>query len=393
MLNQYMPLFIGVFDDVAPTFADMAAFVLNDAGRLVDTGVSSITVPTTAFSGVAAIYGNVYTEFPFFNGVPYADPSLGMKKVFIRAVTFPTPQPTATVGSLSITPYTVVSSNAVGTVKVDIAGIDASAHITGVQFSVRFDQTLFSVLPEPDGVVDGGFVSQFGQPFITYAVENDLIIGEIQVPPWPGENGWMSGGGTLVNIKLQPKAVTGGAYLALVNAFLVNDQGTLIPLTNLGAPGFIAIGKAASPIMTVTPYTKVLSNAIGTVKVDIAGVDADAHIVALQFTLRFNQTLFSVVDVTDGGFVSQFGTPFITWVVDQDLVVGEIQLPEANNKWPGSHGWMSGGGTLVNIRLKPKVAQGSGFLTLVDAFLVNANSVALPVSVGVPGLASITFAG
>jgi len=81
-------------------------------------------------------------------------------------------------------------------------------------------------------VVPGDFIGQFGEVFLVWKWEEpNVIVGELQLPPWPGENGWMTGSGTVATIKFETDyraPPTCAAELTLLNAFMVDADAQMV---------------------------------------------------------------------------------------------------------------------------------------------------------------------
>ena len=85
-------------------------------------------------------------------------------------------------------------------------------------------------------VTEGDFVKQFGDTYFVYYIEDGVLVGELQLPPWPGENGWMRGSGTVAIIEFRaiyraPPAAS--CYLTLTDAMMVDADGTEIEFQRL----------------------------------------------------------------------------------------------------------------------------------------------------------------
>ena len=216
------------------------SFVENEETRDFSNAQVSICIPFSAYSGVGTVYGNILTDLPTNNGVPYSDPSIGRKQVwisFLEGLIPPPPPPPTSEGVLQVSSkvWDNAAADAAGrifTVTVTINDVDPDWHITAIQFEVEFDQDLLEVLE----VVEGDFVKQFGDTYFVYYVENNILVGELQLPPWPGENGWMRGSGTVATIQFyatyEPPP-SGSCDLTLVNAFMVDADANEIEFQSL----------------------------------------------------------------------------------------------------------------------------------------------------------------
>ncbi|MDI6846507.1 MAG: cohesin domain-containing protein [Candidatus Bathyarchaeia archaeon] len=227
LFSQYLSANIGYFKPNTPSIADMINFVLNPEGRKAPSATTWITIPRNAFSGIAEISGNVYTDFPWYRGVPYSPSTT--KQVYIAAsVVLPTPPTIPTrMGALSVQD-TTARLGSIFTVNIIAKDIDADAHIVGFEFRLKFEKELLT----PIEVIEGDFVKQFGDTFLTWYIEEDVLVGIIQLPPWPGAAGWMSGSGTLAQIKFQAISA-GGCMLTLTDAHMINSEGILVEFNRL----------------------------------------------------------------------------------------------------------------------------------------------------------------
>jgi hypothetical protein len=206
--------------------------------RLHELPLEYVDIPYTAFSGVAIIYANFLTDYPAAYGVPYSDPTEGALQVYIRALPS-APIPTAA-AMLSVTSEVLHSMDyQTFVVEVRVNDVPGDLHIVGIQFELELDTSLLEVLD----VIEGPFVQHFGDTFFTWYWEENVIVGELQLPPWPGDNGWMNGGGLLATIEFgtsynaPPSRVS---ELTLVNAFMVNADGAQVDFLLLGH-GYVEI--------------------------------------------------------------------------------------------------------------------------------------------------------
>jgi hypothetical protein len=223
LFSHYMLLNVGYFKDGVPSKADMLSFVLL-GGREIDVLPTSITIPKSAYSGDAKIIGDVFTDFPWFQGVPYSESTIKQVKIRAPAPPPPAPAPTAV---LSVSGATVRTGKDF-TVNVKIKDVDADAHIVAIEFRVKFDPSLLDVL----NVTEGDFVKQFGETAIMWSLNGDVLFGILQLPPWPGPNGWMTGSGTVAQIQFHAKA-SGSCILTLTDAYMVNEVGGIVDFQRL----------------------------------------------------------------------------------------------------------------------------------------------------------------
>jgi hypothetical protein len=211
------------------------SFVLNMQSRDYDAGRTSMEISSAAYSGTGKIYGNVFTDYPWRFGVPYAPASkieITIGTVKIEKLTLP---------GLSVSSASAKVGQTVN-INVTVLDVDANLHIVGIQFCLKYDKTILDVT----NVCLGDFMKQFGNvSFFWYNdVEAGLIVGELQLPPWPGEKGWMMGSGTLVSIEFKvvfsPSLKT-FTVLELTNAFLGDAEGTRVNFKYLKNGSFVAL--------------------------------------------------------------------------------------------------------------------------------------------------------
>jgi hypothetical protein len=210
LFNQYVDLTgsIGTFSNTV-TNASMQAFVASSTGRTYPVGVTSITIPSSAFSGIANMYLNVYSDYPWLSGVPYSPAAAA--QVWIQAKPSVTPPSIKVSSAKLIAPtwtWTEQKAAAAGgyfTVAVSISNVDPSEHITAIQFQLEYDPNVIDT--DASNVTVGPFVKQFGDTFLQAYVENNgpkhVLVGELQLPPYPGTNGWMTGAGIICYIKFK----------------------------------------------------------------------------------------------------------------------------------------------------------------------------------------------
>jgi hypothetical protein len=213
-----------------------ASFVLNMKSRDYNAGLTSIEISPAAYSGTGKIYGNVFTDYPWRFGVPYA-PAREMK-ITIGTVKILEPP---TLPGLSVSSASAKVGQTAN-VDVTVLDVDADLHIVAIQFSLKYDTTVLEVT----NVVLGDFMKQFGNVrFFCYNdVEAGLIVGEIQLPPWPGEKGWMVGSGTLASIEFKvvfSPSLKAFTLLELKNAFLGDAEGSRVNFKYIKNGSFVAL--------------------------------------------------------------------------------------------------------------------------------------------------------
>jgi hypothetical protein len=211
-------------------------FVLDELSRDYDTSRMSMGISSAAYSGTGKIYGNVFTDYPWRFGVPYAP----AKEIEITIGTEKIVKPPVLAGLSVSSASAKVGQTA--NINVSIIDVDADLHIVGIQFCLKYDTTILDVTD----VFLGDFVKKFGdvQLFWYNDVEAGLIVGEIQLPPYPGEIGWMTGSGTLVSIEFEVVYSPGlktFTVLELTNAFLADAEATRVDFKYLKNGSFVAL--------------------------------------------------------------------------------------------------------------------------------------------------------
>jgi hypothetical protein len=229
LFTQYSSANIEYFMKNTPNTSAMIEFVLRNQSRPFSSAATSITIPFSAFSGVAKISGNVFTDFPWYKGVPYSVSTV--KEVWLAAPrelpSIPTPTIPTTMGVLSVKDA-ITRVGSTFTVTITVQDIDPAAHIVGFQFRLKFEKSLLT----PIEAVEGTFVKQFGDTYFICYIEEDVLVGILQLPPWPGAAGWMSGSGNLVQIKFQA-INAGNCILTLTSAYMVDANGNEVKFDRL----------------------------------------------------------------------------------------------------------------------------------------------------------------
>jgi hypothetical protein len=175
------------------------------------------------------IYANLLTDYPWASGVPYSDPAIGMKQIWIELSPAEKKQVTSSSAMLSMSSATA-SVGKTFDIAVNIGDVDPDEQVVSVQFTIVYDTKLMSVA----SVFEGNFLKQFGNTFFIWDVDpkGGTIVGELQLPPWPGENGWAVGSGTIATIQFQALKA-GSAFLTLTRAIVVNSEGTRMQIQSL----------------------------------------------------------------------------------------------------------------------------------------------------------------
>jgi len=247
LFNQYLDLTgsIGTYSTTV-TNASMQAFVASSTGRTYPVGVTSITIPSSAFSGIANMYLNVYSDYPWLNGVPYSPRAT--KQVWIQAKpSVSPPSIKVSVAKLIAPTWTWTAAKAVAaggyfTVAVSISNVDPSEHITAIQFQLEYDPNVIDT--DASNVTVGPFVAKFGDTFLQAYVENNgpkhVLVGELQLPPYPGAKGWMTGSGIICYIKFKAvliptstTLVTSGFNLNAASTYLSDADANLLNFSHV----------------------------------------------------------------------------------------------------------------------------------------------------------------
>jgi hypothetical protein len=199
-------------------------FVQNQRTRTITLNGLSIKIGSNAFSGRAQVQSVVLS---LFDRIAYSTPTIDY--IWIRAEAIPPPKP----ATASLEVLSPVQANRGGTfnVKINIKDVNPDDHIVAIQFKLKFDTSILKTAES--NVVEGDFVKQFGDTYMQVYVDNNVLVGILQLPPWPGSNGWMRGSGTLCTITFQVIGVWGGTYLNLADAFMVNSEGNTVNFKSL----------------------------------------------------------------------------------------------------------------------------------------------------------------
>jgi hypothetical protein len=110
------------------------------------------------------------------------------------------------------------------------------------------------------------------------------------------------------------------------------------------------------------------------VNVTISGVSETQNLIGVEFKLRYNTTLLSVVKITEGPFLQAQSwafnnTVFATKIKDDYVLIGLLLLPHAIiGQW---HAFPEGSGTLATITFNVTHNGDSSLLQLTDTLLVN----------------------
>jgi len=223
------------FTLTGPAIAYDEQFVLEQKVRNYAIGSISVTIGPNAFSGRASVQANVLTAA--VGGVTYCEPNAHYIWIWSKSRTTG-PGVETGVGWLEVAKKSA-KYNDVVSVPVIIHDVDPAAHVVGIQFKLKFDTSLLQAIE----AIEGDFVKQFGDTFFTYHIENGILVGELQLPPYPGENGWMTGTGTVctINFRVLYRAPPPtGSVLTLTDAFLVDADAKAIRFTRL-EHGYCAI--------------------------------------------------------------------------------------------------------------------------------------------------------
>jgi len=141
-----------------------------------------------------------------------------------------------------------------------------------------------------------------------------------------------------------------------------------ITTSKLGGPGGVSIDhtvedgyyKISSPPITFkvepTTYVATCKNETFQINVTINDVLNVSKLVGAEFKLRYDTTLLSVENVTEGSFMESFaippslGTQFMKFVENDHVLVGILLYPDDNGTW--HEPFPSGNGTLATITFR-----------------------------------------
>jgi len=193
-------------------------------------GTVSVTIGPNAFSGRAKVHGNVLTGL---GGIPYCEPTI--EHIWIWKESH-VPLFRIAAESLKVSSHDVHYEETFNAT-ITINDVYPDAHVVAIEFNLEFDTLALEALQ----VVEGDFVKQFGESFFTSYINDGVLVGTIQLPPWPGENGWMRESGTICTIEF--KAIHEAPYgspLTLTNAFVVSADGNDLEFRRL-IHGYVTI--------------------------------------------------------------------------------------------------------------------------------------------------------
>ena len=260
-------------------------------------------------------------------------------------------------------------------INITINDVDAALKVIGVQFRLRYNETLLEVVD----VVEGSFLADprwnLYETFFVYFVERDVLYGPhvlVGNTIFPNTtNGeydqtqFPQGNGTIATITFKEKyqpvepEPPASCVLELIDTMVLDADGNEIPHTIQN--GYYEVESLPVPILTVKPDTYYASKIgeVFNISVDINNVDARWHLIGVQFRLRYNTTLLKVVDVVEGPFLADprwnlYGTFFVNFTETDGLygphvLVGNMIFPNTTNGEYDQTQFPQGNGTIATI--------------------------------------------
>jgi hypothetical protein len=266
-------------------------------------------------------------------------------------------------------------------------------HLVGIQFELQFNSTLINTSEEE--ILEGDFLSYFGETYFVAKMDTDNVIaGQLQLPPWPGPHGWANGSGVVATIQFHavhsaPPAAS--CDLTLTDkCILVDDVGELIPIDRL-EHGLYQITVAPPPYLSLNPQTATLDTIGETLDLNVGVNDLDAGfmMVGAEFKVYYDTSLFSITetDISEGtdnimrevADRTETDLFFQAYVDDSYGLVGIIILPLPNGTWPY---YPEGTGTLAQLTFtllnQDPTQVMTTEITLDEALLVDSNAKPIP---------------
>ena len=305
----------------------------------------------------------------------------------------PPPKPFLSVSSFGWDNTAADAAGRLFNITVSMNGLSADLHLVGIQFFLSFDKAIIDTKAE--WINEGPFARQFGPPdeptfFVAY-VEQDIIVGELQLPPYPGPIGWMNGSGVIATIQFNATAREGESDLTLSNIQLVDADENEI---EYGTPsnGHYTMTVAPPPWLSVSPKTAELASIGDSFDLNVAinGLVQDFKMVGAEFQVHYNTTVLETTDgdITEGEFMKDFATRagtstfFQAYVEDDYGLIGIIILPLPNGTWPLDV-FPEGSGVLATLKFKAIYQLDNDDviteLTVSDVLLANIDAKEIPV--------------
>ena len=290
--------------------------------------------------------------------------------VLLIALALPTfAQPDPPLLKVEPVSYTAEVINEIFSINVTINDLSSEWQVIGAEFKLRYNTTLLSIL----SVAEGPFLRAFsGEPnqgiYITSTTKADYVVVGIVILP-DGHGVWHtpfpSGSGTLATItfkaiyqpfdsELPPETCP----LELLDVKLPDTTGVPPGVPSTTQDGSYTIMPIALPMLKVEPvtYTATEKNEVFDINITMNDLDAAWGAIAVEFKLRYNTTLLSILSVAEGPFLRAFsgepnqGTFFGSTVKAGYVVVGIVILPDGHGVWHTP--FPSGSGTLATITFK-----------------------------------------
>ena len=303
-------------------------------------------------------------------------------------------------GLLQVEPSFIlaIARGEIFTVNVTISDVDASSRLVGIDFRLSYNASFVSVL----NITEGSFLSAFPQgpdpPFTQFMGFDEagdplygdhVVVGDLLLPNATGDypGPFPEGEGTVATITFNVTGLLAVTFdLELFDTMLIDDEITELPHTLLH--GHFEL----KPLMLeVTPSSYIASRRGETfdISINIGDVDASSRLVGIQFRLSYNASFVSVLNITEGSFLSAFpqgpDPPFTQFMgfdeagdplYGDHVVVGDLLLPNATGDYPGP--FPEGEGTVATITFNVTGVTGTFDFELFDTMQIDDEITELP---------------
>jgi hypothetical protein len=290
-------------------------------------------------------------------------------------------------------------------VNVTLKDVDATLKLIGLQFRLRYNNTVLGVV----NVTEGSFLQDprwnlYGTFWVSY-VENDILYGPhvlVGSMLYPNEtNGeWdqtlfpeATGTVATITFKVLYLSTVPNSSISCSLEFITNEtilldaDGNEISYNTQN--GYVEI--TSSQFLDVKPsvYDASIRGELFTIDVDANDIDPRWHLIGMQFRLTYDPNLIEVVNVTEGSFLQDprwnlYGTFWVSYVENDILygphvLVGSMLYPnETNGEWDQTL-FPEATGTVATITFK--VLKGPPSFTpfgLIDTMLLDADGNEIP---------------
>jgi len=306
----------------------------------------------------------------------------------------PPPKPVLKVSSHAWDDKAADAAGRVFNITVTINGLAADLHVVGIEFFLEFNAALLE--SKKEWIYEGDFFKKFGETFfVAYVEPPNVIVGQLQLPPYPGPQGWANGSGVIATIQFYatyrppPPA---SCNLTLTRVLLVDAEAHLVEYERL-EHGRYTITVAPPPWLSVTPKDVPVEKLGDSFNLNVAinELDKGFRMVGVEFKVRYDITMLETKDewITEGDFMKDFATragtdTFFQAYVEEDYgLVGIIILPLPNGTWPFNV-FPEGTGVLSALRFRSlfqhETEDITTYLQVFDVLLVDVDAKEIPVN-------------